>query len=153
MGIRVDISGAFTSDQIAKLVRTATLAYGQFVRNELMNQKPGKPARGKFVYKSVKQRRFVYANMKNGNISVPYVRGRGAKLRASQTLNTSFRVNLEGSQAILTSSADYAVYVVGDEQAPIHAGRWQTAQAAAELVGNRDLPTIVEQIFNKELGA
>lgn len=153
MKIRVDISGAFTSEQIGRLVKVATLAYGQFVRTELSNQKPGRPARGAFVYKSVKQRRFVYANIENGNIKVPYIRGRGSKLRASQTLNNSYRVDLDGNRAVLTSSADYAPFVVGDQQAPIHANRWQTAQTAAEIVGERDLPTIVEQLFNKELGA
>lgn len=153
MGIRVDITGAFTAAQVAHLVKAATLAYSQFVRNELSNQKPGRPARGAMVYKSVKQRRFVYANIARGNITVPYIRGRGSKLRASQTLNSSYRVNLTGNTAVLTSSAPYAPYVVGDQQAPIHAGRWQTAQTAAEIVGDRDLPTIVEQLFNKELGA
>lgn len=153
MGIRVDITGAFTTAQVAHLVKAATLAYSQFVRNELSNQKPGRPARGAMVYKSVKQRRFVYANIARGNITVPYIRGRGSKLRASQTLNNSYRVDLTGNTAVLSSSAGYAQYVVGDQQAPIHAGRWQTAQTAAEIVGDRDLPTIVEQLFNKELGA
>jgi len=153
MGIRVDITGQFTAAQVANLVKAATLAYSQFVRNELSNQKPGRPGRGMMVYKSVRQKRFVYANIARGNITVPYIRGKGSKLRASETLNSSYRVNLDGNRAILTSSAPYAQYVVGDQQAPIHAGRWQTAQTAAEIVGDRDLPTIVEQLFKKELGA
>ena len=74
------------------------------------------------------------ANIANGNITVPYVRGRGNGLRGSQSLSQSYRTNLDGDNAVLTSAASYAPYVVGDQQAPIHQGRWTTAMQAADRV-------------------
>jgi len=100
----------------------------------------------KFV--SDRQRRFVMANIREGKITVPYVRGRGNKLRGSYTLNRSYRLDLEGDTVMLKSSASYANYVVGDEQAQIHQGRWTTAREAAERIHQRgDLQYIVTKVM------
>jgi hypothetical protein len=48
------------------------------------------------------------------------------------------------------SAASYAPYVVGDQQAEIHQGRWMTAKdAATEVHQSGDLQTIADQIFAK----
>jgi hypothetical protein len=98
------------------------------------------------VYKSEKQRRFVMAMISQGKIKVPYVRGRGSTLAASQSLSQSYRVNLDGDTAVITSDATYAPYVIGDQQAEIHKKRWLTAAQAAKAVADRgELDTIVQR--------
>ena len=80
-----------------------------------------------------------------GRIKVPYVRGTGGGLKGSEALNRSFRVDLEGDNVVLYSAASYAPYVIGDQQADIHKGRWKTAIDAANTVAQRgDLDKIVE---------
>ena len=129
-----EIIGRISTAQILDAMRTVTLGYAQEVQGVLLTDKPPPPPRGAQVYKSAKQRRFVMANIANGNITVPYVRGRGNGLRGSQSLSQSYRANLDGDNAVLTSAASYAPYVVGDQQAPIHQGRWTTAMQAADRV-------------------
>jgi hypothetical protein len=88
------------------------------------------------------------AAIRQGKITVPYVRGRGNKLHGSETLNRSYRLDLEGDVVSLVSAASYASYVVGDQQAPIHQGRWTTARDAAERVKARgDLQHIVSTVM------
>lgn len=148
MPIEVKILARITTAQIIDACRTVTTAYATMVQHELNNDKPRPPARGSMVYKSERQRRFVMANIKQGKITVPYVRGRGNKLHGSETLNRSYRLDLEGDYARLVSAASYAPYVVGDQQAPIHQGRWTTARQAAERIHQRgDLAYIVKKAF------
>jgi len=144
----VEILGRITTAQITEAMRTVGLAYAEVVRDRMAEDRPPPPAPGSQVYKSERQRRFVMANIRNGKITVPYVRGRGNKLRGSETLNRSYRVDLQGDTVVLTSSASYARYVVGDEQVPIHQGRWTTAMQAADDVRQRgDLQYIVEKVM------
>lgn len=144
----VEILGRITTAQITEAMRAVGLAYAEVVRDRMAEDRPPPPAPGSQVYKSERQRRFVMANIRSGKITVPYVRGRGNKLRGSETLNRSYRVDLQGDTVVLTSSASYAPYVVGDEQAPIHQGRWTTAMQAADDVRQRgDLQYIVEKVM------
>ena len=61
-------------------------------------------------------------------------------------MNRRYRVDLQGDEAVLTSAASYAPYVVGDQQAEIHKGRWQTATQAVDTIqGNGTLDKLVAQ--------
>lgn len=148
MPVKITVTNMFTASEIADSVRAATLSFAQFVRNELTNQKPPPPSRGTgFV--SDRQRRYVMAALRRGVIVIPYRRG-SAKTNGSEFLNQSYSVTLAGDTAYLESSASYAPYVVGDEQAQIHSGRWETAENAANrLIERGDLELIVMQIMSR----
>jgi len=115
--ITVEILGRIGEAQIGEFIRTVTLGYAVSVVDEINSNKPAPPAKGSMKYKSEKQRRFVMANYSKGNLRVPYVRGTGSGLNGSQALNRSYIVDLSGDEALLKSSASYAPYVVGDQQA------------------------------------
>ena len=145
MKVDIKVIADVSLGQYQELTRTVLLAYGQAVKQELMEDKPPPPAPGSMRYKSEKQRRFVMAMIREGKIKVPYVRGTGGELKGSEALNRSFRVDLEGDNAVLYSAASYAPYVIGDQQAEIHQGRWKKAIDAANTVAQRgDLDKIVE---------
>lgn len=145
MNIEIKVLADVSLGQYQELTRTVLLAYGQAVKQELMEDKPPPPSPGSMQYKSERQRRFVMAMIREGKIKVPYVRGTGGGLKGSEALNRSFRVDLEGDNAVLYSAASYAPYVIGDQQADIHRGRWKTAIDAANTVAQRgDLDKIVE---------
>ena len=144
MNVSIKMIADVSLGQYQELTRTVLLAYGQAVKQELMEDKPPPPAQGSMRFKSEKQRRFVMAMIKQGRLKVPYVRGSGSGLKGSEALNRSFRVDLEGDNAVLYSAASYAPYVIGDQQAEIHQGRWKTAINAATTVAQRgDLDKIV----------
>ena len=144
MNISIKMIADVSLGQYQELVRQVTLAYAQATQQELMEFKPPPPAPGSMKYKSDKQRRFVMAMIRQGRLKVPYVRGTGNGLQGSAALNRHFRVNLEGDVAVLYSGASYAPYVIGDQQADIHKGRWKTALDAATTVAQRgDLDKIV----------
>lgn len=148
MATEIEVLGRVTTSAILEACRTVTLAYAQSVQGILLTDKPPPPAPGSMQFVSERQRKFVMANIRKGSITVPYVRGRGNKLRGSQSLSQSYRTNLDGDEAVLTSSASYANYVVGDQQAPIHQGRWTTArQAAEQMKQSGDLQYIVDKVF------
>jgi hypothetical protein len=144
MDVSIKVLADVNFGKYQDMVRTVLLAYGQAVKQEMMEDKPRPPSQGSMRYKSERQRRFVMAMIKQGKIKVPYVRGQGGGLKGSETLNRSFRVDLEGDSAVLYSAASYAPYVIGDQQAEIHQGRWKTALDAADIVAQRgDLDKIV----------
>jgi len=148
MPTEIEILGRIGTAQIIEAMRTVTTAYAEVVRDRMAEDRPRPPAPGSMVYKSERQRRFVMANIKEGKITVPYVRGRGNKMRGSETLNRSYRLDLDGDTVVMTSSASYAPYVVGDQQAQIHQGRWTTARQAADDVRQRgDLQYIVTKVM------
>jgi hypothetical protein len=144
MDVNIKVLADVSFGKYQDMVRAVLLAYGQAVSQELREDKPRPPAQGSMRYKSERQRRFVMAMISQKKIKVPYVRGTGSGLTGSQTLNRSFRVDLEGDSAVLYSAASYAPYVIGDQQAEIHQGRWKTALDAADIVAQRgDLDKIV----------
>lgn len=146
MPTEVEILGRITTAQILDAIRTVTMTYAESVRDVMAEDRPRPPARGTMVYKSEKQRRFVMASIKRGQIKVPYVRG--DKAFKSQTLNRSYRLDLEVDDVVLSSGASYAPYVAGDQQAPIHQGRWTTARQAADRIADRgDLQRIVDKVM------
>ena len=148
----VEIINRISTAAILDACRAVTLGYAVLVQGKLNEDKPPPPRRGAMKWKSERQRRFVMANWNNGRgkLRIPYVRGSGNGLRGSQTLNRSYRVDLDGDTAVLMSAASYAPYVVGDQQAEIHQGRWMTARdAATEVHQSGDLQTIADQAFAK----
>lgn len=146
----MDIINRITTAGILDSCRAVTLGYAVLVQAKLNEDKPAPPRRGAMQWKSEKQRRFVMAMWKQGKLRIPYLRGTGNGLNASQTLNRSYRVDLQDDAAVLMSSASYAPYVVGDQQAEIHKGRWKTAvDAANEVHASGDLQYIADKIFDK----
>jgi hypothetical protein len=144
--ITIEMLGRIGEAQIGEMIRAVTLAYAVSVADEINSNKPAPPARGSMKFKSEKQRRFVMANYSKGNLRVPYIRGTGSGMQKSQTLNRSYIVDLFGDEAVLKSSASYAPYVVGDQQAEIHQGRWiTTAQATNTIQNNGTLDKLVAQ--------
>jgi len=144
----VEIINRISTAAILDACRAVTLGYAVMVQAKLNEDKPPPPGRGAMKWKSERQRRFVMANWKAGKLRIPYIRGTGNGLRGSQTLNRSYRVDLDGDTAVLMSAAAYAPYVVGDQQAEIHQGRWMTAKdAATEVHQSGDLQTIADQAF------
>jgi hypothetical protein len=148
--ITVEILGRIGEAQIGEMIRTVTLGYATLVNLQLIEDKPPRPAPGSMKFKSEKQRRFVMANIRRGAITVPYVRGKGSSLKGSEALNRSYRVDLQGDEAVLQSAASYAPYVVGDQQADIHKGRWNTAANAVQTIQNNgSLEALVAQAMEK----
>ena len=146
----VEIINRISTAAILDACRAVTLAYAVVVQGQLNEDKPPPPKRGSMQWKSEKQRRFVMAMWKQGKLRIPYLRGTGNGLRGSETLNRSYRVDLDGDTAVLMSAAPYAPYVVGDQQAEIHKGRWKTARDAATLVKQSgDLQYIANKLFEK----
>jgi hypothetical protein len=146
----VEIINRISTAAILDACRTVTLGYAVLVQARLNEDKPPPPRRGAMQWKSEKQRRFVMMMWKRGQLRIPYLRGTGNGLNGSETLNRSYRVDLDGDSAVLMSSASYAPYVVGDQQAEIHKNRWKTARdAAAEVHQSGDLQTIADQVFAK----
>jgi hypothetical protein len=146
----VEIINRISTAAILEACRTVTLGYAVLVQARLNEDKPPPPRRGSMQWKSEKQRRFVMMMWKRGQLRIPYLRGTGNGLNGSETLNRSYRVDLDGDSAVLMSSASYAPYVVGDQQAEIHKNRWKTARdAAAEVHQSGDLQTIADQVFAK----
>lgn len=154
MTFSVDIKNlaATLTHRVADVVTTVSLAYAKEVEGRLLKATPPPPAKGAQVYKSEKQRRFVMAMISQGKIKVPYVRGRGSGLKGSETLNRSYRVDKEGLDAVLYSAASYAPYVVGDQQAPIHRGRWPTAMQVAAFVAQDGTLDIVTRYAIQKAG-
>jgi hypothetical protein len=147
--ITIEIAGRIGEAQIGEMIRTVTLAYATQVQARLNEDKPPPPARGSMQWKSEKQRRFVMGAWKRGELKIPYVRGSGNGIRGSETLNRSYSVTLIGDEAVLTSAASYAKYVVGDQQAQIHQGRWNTVTNAADQVrASGDLDFIVQKAMD-----
>jgi hypothetical protein len=141
VSIEVETLGRIGEAQIGEVIRTVTLGYAQLTAAQLLEQKPPKPTPGSMKWKSEKQRRYVMAAIARGQIVVPYVRGTGGGTAGSEALNRSYIIDLYGDEAVLLSSSAYAKYVVGDQQAEIHQGRWNTVQNAVETVrrsGNLD---------------
>jgi hypothetical protein len=148
--ITVEILGRIGEAQIGEMIRAVTLGYAVSVADEINSNKPPKPQPGSMKFKSEKQRRFVMANIRRGAITVPYVRGTGSGLKGSEALNRSYIVDLYGDEAVLKSAASYAKYVVGNEQAEIHKGRWVTVNEASDTVqGNGTLAALVAQAMEK----
>lgn len=137
--VEVEYIGRISVARMQDIIQAVSLNYATEVMSRMVMAIPRPPVRGSMKYKSEKQRRFVMAAIKRGDINVPYIRGKGNRLNPSRDLNQSYRIDTIGTDAILMSSAPYAKYVVGDSQAEIHQDRWMTAKQAADEVESEGL--------------
>ena len=106
------------------------------------------PARNtkKMKWQSDKQRRFVMAAIRRGQIKVPYVR--------SGNLANRWKVIRTPTGAIIANSADYSVYVVGDavgygQNRHFHRGRWWKGRTVIDKEAEK-LPDYVAKEIIKE---
>jgi hypothetical protein len=81
------------------------------------------PSGKKMQFKSARQRAFVMAAIKTGDIQVPYQR--------TGNLSASYQKVPTGNGLLLTSSLPYAEYVRGPGQAPYFKGTWPTHEDIA----------------------
>lgn len=101
------------------------------------------PYRGKMVFVSERQRRYVLAAIRDGRISVPYAR--------TGAYGASYRVTpIRDGYRLASSGVSYAKYVGGDargaSQARIHAGRWALARPVVDAELERLPRAIREEI-------
>ena len=115
------------------------------IRAPLVKYPPKPTFQGHATWMTPKQRRWFFANLRAGNITVPY--RRTGKLGQGWTSRvTSDAVGLEGTVGNALGHT-YGRYVQDKaRQAKIHQGRWSTVQD----VTNRVLPTITAG-FQKEI--
>lgn len=148
MPFTIDVQNAALNivEKVRQLQQDVLPVVAGLAVTELILNDPPPPARGSAPgFVSDRQRKFVMAGYRKGTIQIPYVRGRGAG--KSQKLNRSYLV-LRGTiaEAQAVSTASYAQYVVGNKQAPIHQGRWLTADDIAKrIVDSGKVQSVVEQ--------
>jgi len=93
--------------------------------NDLTDYPP--PSRGKVRFKSARQRKYFFWAVKQGIITVPYVRS--GKLGQSWT--TRIDTTATGMYGRVGTNMSYARWVQSDElQARIHRGNWMTDEQA-----------------------
>lgn len=80
----------------------------------------------KMQFKSAKQRAFVIAAIKRGDIQVPY--------RRSGDYGRSFEKSPIADGLVLRSNLAYAPYVRGEPQASYHKGNWTTLDELTTLL-------------------
>lgn len=140
-----DIKSVYNDISEPTLVAVATQ-----VQHELMNQKPPSPRRGSMQFASERQRRFVMASIQSGDITVPYKRGIS---KQSQRMNRSFKIVRTPRDVIITNTATYWPYVIGNKQAQIHKGRWKTVDMAVDKVLRSGIvQDTVNAIIRKKFG-
>lgn len=83
-------------------------------------------SRKKQAFKTAKQRRFFFAALKNGAISVPYSR--------TGDLGSKWEETEMGDGVELRSLVPYSDLVIGASQAAYHRGTWPTVEQTAEEV-------------------
>ena len=131
-----------------ELAEPVLVAIATETQQELANLNPPPPARGSNRFVSEKQRRYVMAAIREGKIEVPYRRGSSP---GSQRMSRSYRLVRAPNTVFLSNSASYANYVVGEEQSPIHRGRWKRALDVATEVVESGLPeSVIDDIIKKK---
>ena len=118
------------------------------MQHQLMSQKPPPPSEGSSKgFVSDKQRKYVMAAIREGRIEVPYRRGTSP---GTQRMNRSFKIHKAPSTVYLTNSATYWPFVIGNQQATIHQGRWGTVEKAqAELLRSGLPEKLVAKLLRK----
>ena len=145
MNINIKVLADISLEKYQKLTEVAMTGFATEVMAALKIDKPRPPAPGSMRFDSDKQRRFVMAMIKQGKIQVPYVRA-STKSFGSANLQVSYRINKTGADVQLVSDAPYANYVIGDQQAEIHKGRWKTSrEAVEEVISTGTLDAVVQK--------
>lgn len=145
MNVNIKVLADVSLEKYQKLTEVAMTGFATEVMAALKIDKPRPPTPGSMRFVSEKQRRFVMAMIKQGRIQVPYVRA-STKSFGSANLQASYRINKTGADVQLVSDAPYANYVIGDQQAQIHQGRWKTSrQAVEEVITTGTLDAVVQK--------
>lgn len=138
-------------ESLAGLKRAVLLGAGEVLRGYLAVY-PGPPAYP-VPWSSEKQRRWFWANVREGKLEVPYRRQQSP---TSERLGPSWVVVIESDdQGAVQTSVSYARWVQGAAfQQPMHAQTgWITdAQAVAQAQGSGDLNVVYEQAFHQWVG-
>ncbi|MBN2002806.1 MAG: hypothetical protein JXA21_05570 [Anaerolineae bacterium] len=127
--------------QIGKALHRATYRSVQLLRKKLARYP--RPSTGKAHFKSEKQRRFFFAALRKGQITVPYRRTGtlGRKWTSRVTFNDADVAGFVGN------NTPYGPYVQGfADQAQIHAGNWQTDQQVAQESADEVMGFFAEEI-------
>lgn len=145
MNVNIKVLADISLEKYQKLTEVAMTGFATEVMAALKIDKPRPPTPGSMRFVSDKQRRFVMAMIKQGKIQVPYVRA-STKSFGSANLQASYRINKAGADVQLVSDAPYANYVIGDQQAEIHKGRWKTSrEAVEEVISTGTLDAVVQK--------
>jgi len=93
-------------------------------------------------FKTDRQRRFFFAALRSGEITVPYARkGAGGGLAGGWTVIFTSG----GMGAVVANAVSYGPYVMGTQsQAQYHAGNWKTEQGIAQEAESDVLDIIVK---------
>ena len=105
------------------------------------------PSRKKQPFKSAKQRRYFFAALRSGKITVPYPRTQGLAANTSKR-----RLGLSGMAVKFTRP--YAAFVIGEdeEQADYHKGTWTTVTGIAqEIEADAQTVGIAERIIQETI--
>ena len=147
--IEVDAAALRLVEDMRSLTTDVLEITAGFAISEILDNIPPLPQQGAQKFVSAKQRRYVMAMISKGVIKVPYVRG--GRAAGSENLTKSMYVMRESIDSVMVvSTARYAPYVIGDQQATIHQGRWLTGeQAAQRLIDNGTIDRIVNDAVAK----
>lgn len=106
---------------------------------------PSPPSGYHMVFKSDKQRRFFFAALRDGRITVPY-RRTGTLGRRWTTSVSNSGMDIRGEVGNVTN---YGPFVQSAEsQAPIHQGRWRTAERVVQ-----EMEPQIQDLFEARLQA
>ncbi|HEX6293429.1 MAG TPA: hypothetical protein VFZ66_29880 [Herpetosiphonaceae bacterium] len=130
------------------LARVIGVAVAEEVRNEVTPYPLA--ARKPQPFTSAKQRRFFFAALKKGQITVPYRRGSDPR---SETLGRKWIIQPGAGGATLTNTASYSDLVQNKKkQAPYHKGVWTTDEDAARKVEQSGVAAkIAEDVITRRL--
>ena len=104
------------------------------------------PSRKKQPFKSAKSRRYFFAALRRGQITVPYQR--------SGSLARNWKLtSVAGGVGKIVNSRPYDKFVMGEaeEQARYFAGTWTTVTGVAEYVETQDAARIAERVIDRVL--
>lgn len=133
------------ASQLDKELDEAVGQWAKDTRKELKGQRYPAKFQGPYPWVSEKQRRYVMAAIRRGEIEVPY-------RRTGNIANRWRAVRVKPAQWKVENTAEHAHYVVGDRfgkrQARIHRGRWYLA---SDVIDKRlpQLRRIIERRINK----
>ena len=132
--IRVDIKGG--DELIRKLGRVTAIGTlrppmqrsVELIHDDITDY-PEPPGPGSFKgFVSDKQRRWFFAALRRGEITVPYVRTGTLGRRWEKKVTAS----PDGVDGTIGNDTEYAPFVQGSQQAQIHQGRWETIEQVLE---------------------
>ena len=136
---------------LKRAISDISFAVGEQVKDKIARA-PG-PVKKPIAWASNKQRRWFFAQMRAGNIEVPW---RRQSSKGSQRLESKWVTEkLGATDAVVGTLVTYAPWVQSAEkQQPMHkATGWATDEkAVSEVVASGVIDRIQEQVFDKALG-